>query len=59
MLAADKEIKEKVIMVSQEAKEIVGILMESDVYFELSLQERLSLIKRILSTSLSEPQRLA
>ena len=39
------------MMVSREAKEIVGILMESNVYFELSLRERLSLIKHILSTS--------
>jgi len=47
------------MMVSQEAKEIVGILMESNVYFELSLRERLCLIKHILSTSLSETQRPA
>ncbi len=46
-------------MVSREAKEIVGILMESNVYFELSLRERLSLIKHILSTSQAKPQRPA
>ncbi len=51
MLAADNVIKERDMMVSQEAKEIVGILMESSVYFELSLEERLYLIKRILSDS--------
>ncbi|MEC4684929.1 MAG: hypothetical protein VST71_04245 [Nitrospirota bacterium] len=46
-------------MVLREAKEIVGILMESNVYFELSLRERLRLIKHILSTSRTETQRPA
>ncbi|VAX34533.1 hypothetical protein MNBD_NITROSPIRAE03-1526 [hydrothermal vent metagenome] len=45
------------MMVSREAKEIVGILMESNVYFELNLRERLSLIKHILSTSRTEPRK--
>ncbi len=46
-------------MVLREAKELVGILMESNVYFELSLRERLHLIKHILSTSRTETQRPA
>ncbi|NOY39800.1 MAG: hypothetical protein GXO95_06155 [Nitrospirae bacterium] len=46
-------------MVSREAKEIVGILMESNVYFELSLRERLNLIKHLLSTSQANTQRPA
>jgi hypothetical protein len=32
-------------------KEIVGILMESTFYFELSLRERYCLVQRILSMS--------
>ena len=30
------------------AKGIVGILMETDIYFDLSLQERYSLIKELM-----------
>jgi len=35
-------------------REIVGILMESTFYFELSLLERHSLIKHLLSTRLRQ-----
>ncbi len=38
-------------MVAGQAKELVGILMESSLYFELTPEERLSLLKHILRTS--------
>ncbi|MGD1075902.1 MAG: hypothetical protein ABR903_07480 [Thermodesulfovibrionales bacterium] len=38
-------------MDSTRMKEIVGILMESTFYFDLSLRERYCLVQRILSIS--------
>jgi hypothetical protein len=35
-------------------KEIVGILMESSIYFELTLQERHGLVRHILEISSSQ-----
>lgn len=37
-------------MKSEKVRELVKILMESEVYFELPLRERYILIKQILNT---------
>jgi hypothetical protein len=42
-------------MSTSKAKAIIGVLMESSFYFELTLRERLALVKHLLdSYSLAE-----